>query len=132
MKTLISVLLLSATLSTSVFANVAIVVNKTMAEAITKDDISRMYTGRSSALQPVNLPDSNTVRNIFDEKAMGRSSSQLKAYWSKLVFTGKGTPPPELANEQAVLEHVSANEYAVGYVSKDSVNDSVKVLMIIE
>ena len=56
----------------------------------------------------------------------------MKAYWSKLVFTGKGTPPAELANEAAVLSHVAANPDAIGYVDAASVDGSVKVVLTIE
>lgn len=116
----------------SAMAQVAIVVHPAMAETITKDDIARLYTGRSTVLQPVQLKDSDSKRALFDEKAVGRSSSQLKAYWSKLLFTGKGTPPPELNSDAAVIDFIKNNEYGIGYIDAASVNDQVKVLMTIE
>jgi ABC-type phosphate transport system substrate-binding protein len=123
---------LSAMLCASAFANVVVIVNPAMNEAVTKDDIARIYTGRSSVLQPVNLTEANPQRAVFDEKALGRSSSQLKAYWSKLVFTGKGVPPNEVATPQAVIDYVASNEYGVGYIDASAVNDSVKVLLTLE
>ncbi|WP_333609510.1 phosphate ABC transporter substrate-binding protein [Arsukibacterium sp.] len=111
------------------FAQVVVVVHPSMNENISSDDIARLYTGRSSVLQPVNLKESDAKRAQFDEKAVGRSSAQLKAYWSKLVFTGKGTPPPELNSDDEVIQFVSSNEYGIGYIDAANVTDKVKVIM---
>jgi hypothetical protein len=59
---------------------------------------------------------------------VGKSSSQLNAYWSKLVFTGKGTPPEKLTTDQAVIDFVAANGNAIGYVDSAKVTDKVKVI----
>ncbi|WP_019677385.1 hypothetical protein [Arsukibacterium perlucidum] len=109
-------------------ADLVIVVHPSMNESITIDDISRVYTGRSSVLEPVNLSDANPIRGAFDEKALGRTSSQIKAHWSKLVFTGKGSPPKEFASEEEVLNYVANNEFSIGYVDSSKVSSSVKVL----
>ncbi len=105
---------------------------------LTQDDLVRMYTGKLSAFSdgssavPVNLADSVPLRADFDQKALGRSSSQVKAYWSKLVFTGKGTPPKEVASDSEVLTLVANNPNLIGYVSADVVSDKVKVLLTLD
>lgn len=121
---LISTLLVSFAAS----AQVVVVVNPSMTETITTDEVARVYTGRSSALVPVNLKDVDPKRAIFDEKAVGRSSSQLKAHWSKLVFTGKGNPPEEVATDADVINFISNNEYGIGYIDAASVTNKVKVI----
>ncbi|KKO45699.1 phosphate ABC transporter substrate-binding protein [Arsukibacterium ikkense] len=113
----------------SVAAEIAVIVNPANSAAVTNDELTRLYTGRSSALTAVNLVESSPLRSQFDEKGVGRSSAQLKAHWSKLVFTGKGTPPLELATEAAVIEHVAQNPNAIGYVAAASVTDAVKVVL---
>lgn len=52
-----------------------------------------------------------------------------KAYWSKMIFSGKAVPPKELANDAAVKAHVKANPDAVGYIDAASVDGSIKVLL---
>lgn len=115
--------------SFSAMSQVVVVVNPTMNEEITKDEITRVYTGRSSVLVPVNLKDSDAKRAAFDEKALGRTSAQLKAYWSKLVFTGKGNPPQEVTTDADVISFVSNNEYGIGYIDAANVTDKVKVIL---
>ena len=116
-------------------ANVAVIVHPSNAATLSQDDINKLFTGRAKtftdgkAAEPVNLTEAVVVRADFDQKALGRSSSQMKAYWSKLVFTGKGTPPKELASEQEVLDAVAKNPAAIGYVSAAAVTGSVKVAL---
>lgn len=126
----ISIVVVAALMASfSAMSQVVVVVNPSMNEEITKDEITRVYTGRSSVLVPVNLKDSDAKRSAFDEKALGRSSAQLKAYWSKLVFTGKGNPPQEVATDADVISFVSNNEYGIGYIDAASVTDKVKVIL---
>jgi ABC-type phosphate transport system substrate-binding protein len=122
-------------LSFTALANVAVIVHPSNAAVLTQDDINKIFTGRAKsftdgkAAEPVNLAEAVAVRADFDQKALGRSSSQMKAYWSKLVFTGKGTPPKELASEQEVIDAVAKNPAAIGYVSAGAANGSVKVAL---
>lgn len=123
------------TMSFMLSANVAVIVHPSNAAALSQDDINKIFTGRAKsftdgkAAEPVNLAESVAIRADFDQKALGRSSSQMKAYWSKLVFTGKGTPPKEMASEQEVLDSVAKNPAAIGYVSAGAATGNVKVAL---
>lgn len=122
----------------SVNAAIAVVVHPSNQTSLTQEDLTRLYTGKLSAFPdgssavPVNLADSVPLRSEFDQKALGRSSSQVKAFWSKLVFTGKGTPPKEVGSDNEVLALVANNPNIIGYVSADAVSDSVKVLLTLD
>lgn len=136
MKTLLIISCLF--LSNLAQAAIAVVVHPSNQTSLTQDDLVRLYTGKLSAFPdgasaiPVNLADSVPLRAEFDQKALGRSSSQVKAYWSKLVFTGKGTPPKEVASDSEVLELVASNPNLIGYVSAGAVSAKVKVLLTLE
>jgi ABC-type phosphate transport system substrate-binding protein len=125
-------------LTASSFAAVQVIVHPSNSANISKDDVNRLYTGRASSFPgggqavPINLVETHKTRNDFDEKALGRSSSQIKAHWSKLVFTGKGTPPKEVDSDAEVLELVANNPSIIGYVSKGAATDKVKVVLEID
>ena len=126
--------LLVMALSFSVQAEISVIVNPANANAVVADDLNRLFLGRSSSFAdgskatPLNLAEGQASRDEFDSKVLNRSSAQLKAYWSKLVFTGKGTPPKELADDAAVKAAVAADASAIGYISSASVDGSVKVV----
>ena len=136
MKTLM--MLCALCLPVSATAAIAVVVHPANQTSMTQDDLVRMYTGKLSTFPdgasavPVNIAVSEAVRSDFDQKALGRSSAQVKAYWSKLVFTGKGTPPKEVDSAAEVINLVANNPNIIGYVAADSVSDKVKVLLTIE
>lgn len=122
-------------LSFAATADVAVIIHPSNSATLSQDDISKIFTGRAKSFtdgktaEPLNLIESIPTKSDFDQKALGRSSSQMKAYWSKLVFTGKGTPPKEMASEQEVLDAVAKNPAAIGYVSSAAVNTNVKVAL---
>jgi ABC-type phosphate transport system substrate-binding protein len=130
----ISALVVGLFLSCASVAEVAVVVNKANTAVVSDSDISRVFLGKlkqfanGTSVEPVNQKMGSAVRNEFESKVLNKSASQVKAYWSKQVFSGKGKPPQEVASDQEVLAIVSANAGAIGYVDAASVNDSVKVV----
>lgn len=115
-------------ISGSVLADVAVIVNPANSEALDANAVSRLFLGKQKGLTPYNLPEGNAVRDEFDAKVLGKSSSQLKAYWSKLIFTGGGTPPKQLGDAAAVKAKVASDANAIGYIPADAVDSSVKVI----
>jgi hypothetical protein len=59
----------------------------------------------------------------------GQDLAQVKATWSRLVFTGKASPPKELPDAAAVKKAVAADPKAIGYIEKSEVDSTVKVLL---
>lgn len=129
-----SILVCGLLLTGSAWADISVVVNPANANAVSADDLNRLFLGRASSFAdgskatPLNMAEGQAARDEFDNKVLSRSSAQLKAYWSKLVFTGKGTPPKELADDAAVKAAVAADSSAIGYISSASVDGSVKVV----
>jgi len=72
------------------------------------------------------------VRKQFYSKITDKSASQIKSTWSRLTFSGKGTPPKEVSNSADVKKQVSSNLSDIGYIEKSAVDGSVKVLYTIE
>jgi ABC-type phosphate transport system substrate-binding protein len=136
MKSIISIILLSLALSQVCHADVAVVVNTANGSAISDKDISRLFLGKlkkfsgGDSATPVSSKAGTAARVEFEEKVLKKSASQIKAYWSKRVFSGKGKPPTEEADDAAVLAFVAANAGAIGYVDAASVDASVKVVKI--
>lgn len=123
------ILACSLLLSFSTQAGVAIIANKSVTADVSASQLAQLYTGRASdlGLTPVNQSESSTGL-YFHDTVLKKSPSQMKAFWSKLVFTGKGTPPKEFKTDEEVLAYVSSTPGAIGYVDDSKVTDSVRVL----
>ncbi len=105
---------------------VVIVSAKNTASTMTADEIANIYLGKSTAMKPVD--NATPVRAQFYTKVAGKDEAQVKAIWSKLVFTGKATPPKEMASSADVVKAVAADSNAIGYVDKTAVDGTVKVV----
>lgn len=133
MKKILSLVFISL-FTFNVFADYSVIVNKSNDAELNNDNIGRVFLGRDNSFpngksaEAINLADSNNVRQAFDKEVVGRSTSQVNSHWAKVTFTGKGTPP-KVMTEQEVLNYVSSNENAIGYVPSNMVNDSVKVVV---
>lgn len=129
---LLKTLLLSC--SFSVFADVAVIVHPSNTNTIDESFIKKAFTGKVKSFDngesviAINQESDTKSVEEFNEKLLNKSASQLKAYWSKQIFTGKGTPPKEVSNDNEVIKLVSTNPNLIGYIDASTVNDSVKVV----
>lgn len=140
MRYLITLLILL--LSFHVHGAIAIIVHPSNKNEITRSDLERIYTLRQFSYPddtiafPFMLPYSLAEREIFDQEVSGLSSSQLMVYWSKIVFSGKGTPPRSVTSATEMLNVVSRTPNAIGYVPAAYLNDvwleKVTVVLTIE
>jgi len=108
--------------------DIVVIVNPA-AKPISKEQIADLYLGRSGGLTPVDQPVGSAIYAEFYKKATGRDIAQVKALWSRILFTGRGLPPKQLPDSAAVKQAVAANPNAVGYIEKSAVDASVKVAL---
>lgn len=132
-KMLITAVLMAASMPT--FAGVVVIMSaKSGVSHVSKSDVGALYLGRTSNLPNgskahlYDLAESSAVRKAFYSKATGKSTSQVKATWSRLVFSGRAVPPKELSSAAAVVKAVAADTSAIGYVDSGAVNATVKVV----
>lgn len=121
--------------SSAAMAEISVVVNPANANAVSADEIKRIFLGKQSKFPdgsravPVGQDDKSAVVSEFNDKVLDRSASQLKAYWSKLIFTGKGSPPKKLGSDAEVIKAVAGDGEKIGFVDSASVDGSVKVVL---
>ena len=77
---------------------------------------------------PVDQNEDSPIRDRFYAQFTGKSPAQVKAYWSKIIFTGRGQPPRQAADSTEVKRIVSDNPHAIGYIDARQVDASVRVL----
>jgi ABC-type phosphate transport system substrate-binding protein len=136
MKRFLGTLLLSALPCVQVAAEVVIVVHPENAATFNAKSVERIFLDKENKFStgvetiPVNLQPGEKLRKEFDEKILGRSTSQISAYWSKLVFTGKGIPPKEVKSDQDVIALIKQNQSVIGYIDAASVTPDVRVVCL--
>lgn len=128
MKKLLSIAILS--LSCIIPAQAAVVIIGGLdTNDISASEAKKLFLGKgSSPLVAFELSENSAVRSEFHSKVTNKSDSQLKAYWSKQVFTGKGNPPATLSNAAMVKSTIASTPNAIGYIDEADLDDTVKVL----
>ncbi len=89
--------------------DLAVVTRKdTPIHALTRQQVADLFLGRrrisvqGQPLMPIDLSDP-TLRQDFYKRTAEMSVLRVNAYWARLVFSGKGRPPPKLSPDQATM-----------------------------
>lgn len=133
-KLAIAALMLGATAAAQ--AEVVVVVSaKSAVGSLTADQASQIFLGKANTFPsggqavPIDQAESTPAHTEFYAKVTGKDSAQVKAYWSKQVFTGKGQPPKEVPGNADVKKLVADNPNLIGYIDKSTIDGSVKVVL---
>jgi ABC-type phosphate transport system substrate-binding protein len=137
---LFGVLLVLLSTSTASAATFKVVTNDaTDLDSVSKKDLVNIFMKKTkrwdsgTAIEVVDLPPEDSTRQDFSVEVLGFQVERVKAYWQKLIFSGRATPPIVLANSEEVLKFVASNEGAIGYVAEgQDVPKGVKVLTIVD
>jgi ABC-type phosphate transport system substrate-binding protein len=130
------VLFSAVLVAASANAEVVVVVSaQSPVTSLTAAQTARIFLGKAnafpddSAAVPVDQAEGSAIRNEFYSKVVHKNSSQLTAYWAKIIFTGNGRPPVVLEGDAAVRKAVANNPNAIGYIDKSDVDSSVRVIL---
>lgn len=112
-----------------VIVNQKIGVNK-----MTRDEVINIFLGRSRQLAsgvtalPLDLPGTSTERAQFYQHLTGKSMNEINAYWARLIFSGRASPPAQVRSQEEAVQMVMDNRSAVGYVSRSKVSPAVTIV----
>ena len=133
-KALLIGLVLSLVSDPTVADVVAVVSAKSAVTTLTDTQLADIFLGRVSrfpngaAAVPIDQAEDAPARDAFYLKLLGRSSPQMKAYWSKIIFTGRGQPPQEVRDAAELKRRLTANPAAIGYIDERLVDDTVRIV----
>ena len=108
-----------------------VVVNAAGPATLTKDEVSKAFLKKGSALAAVDQGKTARVRDAFSKDVLGRPASAIATYWQQQIFAGKDVPPPEKGSDADVLAFVKGNPKAIGYVAGGAaLPDGVKAVTV--
>jgi ABC-type phosphate transport system substrate-binding protein len=102
--------------------------------ALSKNQLIDIFLGKVSRYpdgteaMPLDQAEGSSARDEFYTRAADKSAAQIKAYWSKIIFTGRGQPPPTVSNSVEMKKRIRDNPAAIGYIDRALVDDTVRVL----
>src|SRR5580700_783530 len=118
--------------------DVVLVANKgVQISEITNADLRAIFMGTKTRFAdgshavPVTLKG-GPAHEVFLKHYVGENPEEFRSQWRKVVFTGQGAMPRAFDSESALIEYVAATPGALGYVSRTSSQDNVKLLAAVK
>jgi ABC-type phosphate transport system substrate-binding protein len=114
---------------------VAVVSSRSSVTALNPNQVADIFLGKADRFPdggqavPIDQPEGSAARDAFYAKFTGKSAAQMKAHWSKIIFTGRGQPPKEVAGGMETRKLVARDPKAIGYIDESLVDGSVRVLL---
>jgi ABC-type phosphate transport system substrate-binding protein len=115
---------------------VAVVSGRNAVVSLSKNQLVDIFLGRSVRFPngdpavPIDQAEGTDARNEFYSRFAGKTATQIKAHWSKVIFTGRGQPPRAVSNSAEIKKLLASNLNVIGYIEESAVDDSVKVVRI--
>jgi ABC-type phosphate transport system substrate-binding protein len=79
----------------------------------------------------IDQPVGSNTRDEFYARVASKSPALLKAYWSKLLFTGRGQPPREVDGNVAVKKLVAETPGLIGYIDRSALDATVRPVLVL-
>jgi ABC-type phosphate transport system substrate-binding protein len=115
---------------------VAVVSAKSAVTTLSKSQLMDIFLGKSARFPdgnqavPIDQSEDTLARDEFYALVAGKSAAQMKAYWSKIIFTGRGQPPKAVASSSETKKLVAANPHAIGYIEPKLLDDTLRVVTV--
>jgi hypothetical protein len=102
--------------------------------SLSAEEASQLFLGHRTTLHdgtPVTLIDlpSGPTRNSTYQTLTGKNPVQVRANWSRLVFSGRVRPPREAHSQREARDLLVATPNAIGYLPASVSDDRLKVLL---
>lgn len=99
-----------------------------------KTEVTNIFLGRYRQLasgqlaEPIDLPTGSAEHAAFYDALLNKTSAEIRAYWARLVFTGRVAPPRTVDSSERLLEQLLANPRAIGYIERGKADRRLRVV----
>ena len=117
-------------------AEVVVVVSaKSPVTKLTSSQAADIFLGKTNRLpggepaMPIDQAEGSPEREEFYVRLVGKSRPQMKAHWSKIIFTGRGQPPKQASGNGELKKLLAENPGAIGYVDRSAVDRDLRIVL---
>ena len=106
------------------------------ADTITTEELQSLFLEQTRSLrdgshvEPVQ-ERTGVTRDLFLSEYLDRDAAEIRDYYLRLAFTGKGSVPREFNSDAEVIAYVAKTKGAIGYVSTNTSSEGVKTLVVV-
>lgn len=102
---------------------------------LSQDDVVNIFLGRYRMLPtggsavPIDQPENTALRAEFYRKLVNKEPNEISAYWARLLFSGKTSPPLQAANANEVMLLLAAQPGGIAYIDRSQVDRRFRIVM---
>jgi len=103
--------------------------------SMTRDEVGKVFMARYRLLPsgttalPMDLAPDSQERKDFYMRLLGKQLPDINAYWARLLFSGRASPPHQVADSAAAIQAVADNKGAIAYIDKQAIDARVRVVL---
>jgi hypothetical protein len=126
--------IVTPTFSQNADSLVVVVNSKSPTNSLTKKELIDIYMGRfnkfpnGESVTPIDFNSGSIHREMFYESLVAKSERKINAYWSRLLFSGRATPPQKAASASDVASIIQNNTNALAYLLASDVQPGMKIV----
>lgn len=113
-----------------VVVNAASTVNQ-----LSQDEVINIFLGRYRRLPtgetafPIDQPESSALRAEFYRKLVNKDLNEINAYWARLIFSGRTSPPAQAANATEVITLLTGRTSSIAYLERSQVDKRFRIVL---
>jgi hypothetical protein len=114
---------------------VAVVAAGSPIASLSKTQVIDIFLGKrtrfpdGSDAVPIDQTEGSVARDEFYLQLAAMSPAQVQAFWSKIIFTGRGQPPRIAGTVLELKKLLLANLNAIGYLDRSVLDSGFKVVL---
>jgi len=137
MKALLTTLFIVLTsLGTGSMAEPVVVVNaESSTPALSQSQVIDIFLGRyrsfpnGGAATPIDQPESSAIKADFYRRLVNKEPNDINAYWARLIFSGRTSPPLQTNRSVDVPELLVRHPGGVAYMERSQIDKRVRIVM---
>ena len=123
---------------TNAMADILIIGHKSLPiKKLSHSQVKRIFLGKVSSInnhriKVVEQVATSESRQKFIRLALNMTEPQMKSYWARIIFSGKGLPPKIKKTDKQVKNLIKENKNMIGYIQNKNLDDNFKVLLVLK
>lgn len=115
---------------------VAVVAANSPVASLSKTQLIDIFLGKTTRYPdgrravPIDQIEGAPARDEFYATFAAMTPAQVKSFWSRMIFTGRGELPKSVASAAEVTRLLLEDSNAIAYVDRNTVDPGLRVVLI--
>lgn len=102
---------------------------------LSQDQVINIFLGRYRRLPngdlavPIDQPETGSLRAEFYRRLVNKDLNEINAYWARLIFSGRTSPPIQAMDAAEVIQLLKTNPGGMTYVERSQIDKRLRIVL---